>query len=165
MKFLVFLFLFLPFAAIAQQNDFPDSVRVKEDIYKYAITKFIKQEGDFGKLSKPLMKSKKKIIYVLNEYYFRVMPNYINGYYIQYVDPDTDKEMLRTAQKKDKAVVLYLSRITNHLDFYGLHIMPVTITADDPEFSEKHVYVLFEYMMDAHKFEKRLAQYKENWKE
>lgn len=164
MKTLVFLFLFLPFAAIAQ-NENPDSVRIKQDMYRYSLSKFIKQEGEMGKLSKPLMKGKNRTIYVLNEYYFMGMPDVIGGYTIKYVDPDADREMLRKEQKKNNAPVLYISRITNHLDFYGLHIMPVTITDSEPEFSEKHVYVLFEYMMNIHKFEMRGTMYKENWKE
>ncbi len=158
MKKLFFLLLLLPFTLQAQVAE-PEVLWNAEDMYGYCIKQFARQQGDAAILAKATMKAGSKVIYVLNEPYFKNMPDTVAGFTIKYVDMDKDAAMLYNEQTKKGAAILYLAKFTGSFDFYRLYLFPVTAGKKGLSYSDKFCEFLYEFHSGKQQFELRKTKY------
>lgn len=158
MKNLLFAFL-LSFPAFCYgQKDETMELWYQKDCYKFVLTKFANHAGTLKETSDKLLKADTKTIYIIKTEFTDSLPAHIGAYDIKYVDANSAQPMLYQEQKEHHAVILYLSKILNHYDFYSFWMLPVKAKKHELQYAEKGCSFTFEYNMGTSKFEHRQTE-------
>lgn len=162
MKYLLVIFLFIPFFSFAQTDeDMGQGLYYKTDCYRFMMRKFAKKTGTMENLAKKLIKSTTRTIYVIKTPDIDSLPKEVNGIVIKLVDADSNFALLREEQKTNDAVVLYISKILNYINFYDFSVIPVKMTRKELSYEKESCNIRFEYNMGTSKFEHVKTECKE----
>lgn len=158
MKYLIIIFLLLPFLSFAQLKPKADNNGVFEmwndrDCFSFALRTIADNNGLISDSCGAVLNKNEKTIYIVKAPYFKDMPNSYHGLTIQYINPDSNTKYWYKQQRDNKIHIYYFSKLFDYLEFYHFMIIPVMMQKKKVEYENRGYKVHFYFNQATAKYE------------
>lgn len=150
-RWLLFLF-FIPVTVHAQADS--SCTYDMYNCYLHSLRSYLNGSSGLEQMNSKYVKKNTSTLYIAKRFYTSGFPEIIDGYNVQYIDIDDNKELLYNELKSKKGALLYMSELNVTADVCDLWLMPVEIIKNkkdggfEPLYKEKGCHLYFRVCKD-----------------
>ncbi|MBS1778487.1 MAG: hypothetical protein JST70_04140 [Bacteroidetes bacterium] len=115
------------------------------DCQSHILRTIIEHGGTLNDSCPALMDKGAKDLYILQEPYFRHMPDTFMGVNIHYINADSNTRYWYERQKTEHIPIYYMSPVFSYLRFYYIWLIPVNMKKKKVEFANRGYIAHYEF--------------------
>lgn len=163
-KYALILLILLPTIVFAQRHVSTGReywLYRETDCQSHVLRTIIENDGSLTDSCPPLMDKGAKDLYILQEPYFKEMPDTFMGVNIHYIKADSNTKYWHERQKNEHIPIYYMSPTFSYLRFYYVWLIPVIMKKRKVEFANRGYISHYEFRYYNNDFEYKRSECQE----